>query len=43
MAASDWADELDIPLSRILGRLKNGWSVEKALTAPKLKSNGATA
>lgn len=43
MAASDWADELGIPLSRILGRLSLGWSVEKTLTSPLLKSNGTPA
>jgi len=31
---SQWAEELDVPYSRILSRLRYGWSDERTLTAP---------
>lgn len=38
MAASDWADELGVPLGLITSRLSRGWSVEKTLTLPSIKA-----
>ena len=34
MIAPDWAKELGLPMSCISGRLKRGWSVDKALSLP---------
>lgn len=40
-ALPDWADEVGIARSVILGRLKNGWSVEQALTRPVMRPKKA--
>jgi hypothetical protein len=34
MIAAQWAREMGLPINRIFARLRLGWSVEKALTAP---------
>jgi len=34
MIASDWAREVGLPPTTLTGRLREGWSVERALTTP---------
>lgn len=35
MNASQWAEKFNIPVDRLLMRLKHGWSIEDSLTKPK--------
>ena len=37
MAIVDWADELGVSDTTIIGRLKRGWSIKEALSTPKLR------
>lgn len=37
MTATQWANEVGVPVNRILDRIKLGWSLEKAIFAPKQK------
>lgn len=37
MTMAEWADEIGISRSSLFGRLKRGWSVEKALSTPPIK------
>ena len=41
LSVPDWADRLGIPSRTINQRLNSGWSIEKALTTPKLKSKNS--
>jgi hypothetical protein len=34
-----WAEEKDLPYTTLLGRLKKGWSVEKALSTPATRAH----
>lgn len=35
---AEWAEELDIPYYRLFDRINSGWTIEKALTTPLLRS-----
>ena len=35
---AQWCDELNLPYNRISYRLNHGWSIEDALTTPKMKN-----
>lgn len=37
----EWAEEYDIPYRRLKFRIQQGWSVEKALTTPKINAKTA--
>lgn len=37
MTMAEWSDEIGISRSSLFGRLKRGWSVEKALSTPPIK------
>lgn len=38
-AASEWAEQINITPDALYNRLNKGWSIEEAITYPKLKSN----
>lgn len=40
MCASDWDRKLGLKVGSVKNRLKNGWSIEKALSEPKIQYKG---
>ena len=38
LSVAEWAERLGVPARRIYCRLSKGWSAERALTAPRMRS-----